>query len=108
MPVPEPSRELWDELVQAITSSNVGLTDRMESSRKSFLNEAKRTRNMALRSTTMDRKEAETRVYNDHIAFFDKNVVSIVIENLVTVAPQFHHMYSPVTSHVPHSLFTDR
>ncbi len=91
VPVPEPSRELWDELVQGITASDGNLMERMESSRKSFLNEAKRTRNMALRATSMNREEAEARVYEDHETFFNNNKVSFQNRSFPGA---YHHLNS--------------
>ena len=75
VPVPECSRELWDELAQGITANDFHLMERLENSRRCMLNEAKRSRKAAFRATTLDREAAETKLYEDQELFYNKNKV---------------------------------
>ena len=78
IPLPTPCRELWDEMAQEISNHDKEVLARLQSSRKSLLNEAKNNRNRALRLTAMDHGTAESNVYRDYLSFFEINEVGLI------------------------------
>ncbi len=75
IPLPEPSRELWEELAQVVTGDQLQLTEKLQDSRRSMLNDAKRKRNAAFRKSVLNNRDAEKRLYDDKLEFFNMNKV---------------------------------
>ena len=78
--MPEPTREFWDELTQALCGDEGIMVDRLESARTTLVNEEKKTRYQSFRLTDLKPDVAETALYNDYESFFELNKVQLCLK----------------------------